>query len=173
MIIRFAPRECAGRSVGPTAEGMVREPIHDDERLAALLDGRLTGEEREELLAYLSVADEEYQILAGTAAILLAVEEEAEEAMVSPPTRELRPPSRVAKGGWRRRSPRWVATVAALTGLIVLGTLRTAPTHPAVRLAERLDDGRELDEHRETHTFQTSAIETLNQWKKSAEEAGA
>jgi hypothetical protein len=130
---------------------MVREPIHDDERLAALLDGWLTGEEREELLALLSLADEEYQILASTAAILLAVEEE--EAMVFSPARELRPPSQVAKGGWLRRSPRWVAIAAAFTGLIVPKILGTAPTYAAIRLAVSQEDGRGL-EHWEPHAFQ-------------------
>lgn len=55
----------------------MRQPLHvDDERLAALLAGRLLGAERDELLAYLATADEDYEVFANTAGMLREMEQE-------------------------------------------------------------------------------------------------
>jgi hypothetical protein len=131
----------------------VKEPIHDDERLSALLAGRLEGPERAELLAHLSTADEDYEVFANAAAILREMDEEdaeAEEAGVQagdpPPHREVLPPS-VTKStrGWPRRTPRWIAISAVLVGLVVLGTLvtrgRTSAADPMI-LAASLENPR-------------------------------
>jgi hypothetical protein len=107
----------------------VNEPRHDDERLSALLAGRLEGPERDELLAYLSTADEDREVFAHAAAILREMDEEdAQEEgpgvkAVPPPRREA-PVRSMAKStrGWPRRPPRW-AVPAALAGLVVLGWL--------------------------------------------------
>lgn len=104
----------------------MKEPRHDEERIAALLAGRLEGPERDALLAHLSTADEDYEVFANTAAILREMEEEdaqAEEAGVQvadpPPRREVLLPSVTKRArGWRR-SPRWAGT-AALVGLVAL-----------------------------------------------------
>lgn len=116
----------------------MKEPRHDDERLAALLAGRLEGPERDELLAYLSTADEDYEVFADTAAILREMEEEdaqAAEAGVQvadpPPRPEVLPPSMTKRAqGWRR-SPRW-AIPLALVGLVVLAMFALrGPSAPA------------------------------------------
>ncbi|HYR09454.1 MAG TPA: hypothetical protein VEQ60_16835 [Longimicrobium sp.] len=60
----------------------MKEPI-DDERLSALFEGRIVGREREELLAHLVAADEDYEVFADTAEILRALE--AEDAGVPEP----------------------------------------------------------------------------------------
>lgn len=52
------------------------ELIHDDERLAALLASRIEGEERSQLLAYLSTADEDFEVFANSASILREMEVE-------------------------------------------------------------------------------------------------
>lgn len=46
-----------------------------DPAVSALLDGRLEEREREEVLAYVSVADEDYLVFADTASILRELEE--------------------------------------------------------------------------------------------------
>lgn len=107
----------------------MKEPRHDDERLSALLAGRLEGPERDELLAYLSADDEDREVFAHAAAILREMDEEdAQEEgpgvkAVPPPRREAPVPS-TAKStrGWPRRPPRW-AVLPALAGLVVLGWL--------------------------------------------------
>ncbi|HEX2202609.1 MAG TPA: hypothetical protein VHG91_04910 [Longimicrobium sp.] len=54
----------------------MKEPERDDERLSALLAGRLEGPERDELLAHLSTADEDIEVFAHAAAILREMEDE-------------------------------------------------------------------------------------------------
>ena len=113
---------------------------HDDERLAALLGGRLDGPEREELLAHLLANDDDYHVFADTAAILQqAEEEEAAQPQRSevrvdhhPPVRTTLQPS--ARPGWRRwKAPR-VIVPAVLVGLVVLVTGRGlfTPAAPGV-----------------------------------------
>jgi hypothetical protein len=112
----------------------VKEPRPDDERLSALLAGRLEGPERDELLAHLSTSDEDLEVFAHAAAILREMDEEdAQERdareeepgtrAVPLPRRELPVPSmsRSARGR-PRKTPRW-AVVAALAGLVVAGWL--------------------------------------------------
>lgn len=131
----------------------MKEPRHDDERLSALLAGRLEGPERDELLAYLSTADEDLEVFAHTAAILREMDEEdvQEDAQdeepalpkVPGPGREVPVPSMTRSArGWPRKTPRW-AIVAAIVGLVVLGplTLRRGGT-PGVsplQLAANID----------------------------------
>jgi hypothetical protein len=106
----------------------VKEPRHDDERLAALLEGRLDGPERDELLAYLATADEDLQVFARTAAVLREMEEDEAARAPQPGDRADRPhapdptlPS--VRPGWRRfRASRWIAVSVILAGLVVSGT---------------------------------------------------
>lgn len=104
----------------------MNKPRYDDERLAALLAGRLEGPERDELLAYLSTTEEDADAVINAAAILREMEEEdaqaAAAAMPGPsePQREVVPPSVTTKArGWPRRTPRW-AIPAIIAGLVVL-----------------------------------------------------
>ncbi|HEX8361911.1 MAG TPA: hypothetical protein VF613_17460 [Longimicrobium sp.] len=102
----------------------MRESDIETERLAALLDGKLGGSERDELLAKLSSSGDDFDIFAETAAVL----REAEEASVSSvapdaapaavaPVRASAvrpvPPSTRASRGWRRPA-RWVGIAAVL-----------------------------------------------------------
>ncbi len=108
----------------------MKDSRHDDERLAALLGGRLEGPEREEVLAHLLADDEDYQVFADTAAILQEAEDEeaaqaqkAGEQADHPPVRRTLQPS--ARPGWRRwKAPR-VIVPAVLAGLVVLGIFQT------------------------------------------------
>ncbi|HEU4885229.1 MAG TPA: hypothetical protein VFT45_23405 [Longimicrobium sp.] len=84
----------------------MKEPNEDDERLAALLEGRVQANQREDMLARLAAADDDYEVFAGTAGVLRALEEE--DARGRPP----RVPS-MGRGGWRR-------TTIAVTGTVVL-----------------------------------------------------
>lgn len=54
----------------------VKEPRNDDERLAALLDGKLDRRQREKLLADVAASDHDYQVLTNTASVLRRMEEE-------------------------------------------------------------------------------------------------
>jgi hypothetical protein len=129
----------------------VKEINHDDERLAALLGGRLEGAEREELLAHLLANDEDYQVFADTAAILQEAEEEeaaqvqqaGEQVDPHPPVRDTLPPS--VRGGWRRwKAPR-VIVPAVLAGLVVFGIFswpgRGGSLEDPVRVAASLEEG--------------------------------
>lgn len=87
------------------------EPKKDDERLAAFLEGRVRGGEREDMLAHLVTADDDYEVFAGTSRVLRALEEE--DARARPRTRV---PS-MGTGGWRAPSLR---TVVVVTGTVVL-----------------------------------------------------
>lgn len=109
----------------------MKEPRPDDERLSALLAGRLEGPERDELLAYLSTADDDLEVFAHAAAILREMDEEdarEEEPGTTeappPPRREVPPVPSMSRSarGWPRKTPRW-AVLAALAGLVVLGWL--------------------------------------------------
>ena len=124
----------------------MKEPRHDDERLAALLEGRLEGPERDELLAYLATADEDLQVFARTAAVLREMEEDEAAQAPQPGDRADRPhapdptlPS--VRPGWRRfRASRWIAVSVILAGLVVSGTLvsRGRAAGDPVRMAARM-----------------------------------
>lgn len=139
------------------------EPMSDSEieaeRIAALLDGRVDGEERAELLRRLATS-RCFREIAETAAVLRELEEptvQAErvrDAVPGPPHDPIihpvepggAPPSAVRGRTWRRRSTRWLplASVVALV-LVVPLVWRTASEGvdvgtPASHLASR-DEG--------------------------------
>jgi hypothetical protein len=130
----------------------VKEPRHDDERLAALLEGRLEGPERDELLAYLATTeDEDFHVFAKTAAVLREMEEEedqpaqtrhAGEQVAHSPVRQTLPPS--ARAGRRRWRALRVIVPPVLAGLVVLVTFTTTRSRAAnlgnpIALAESLE----------------------------------
>lgn len=129
----------------------MKEPRHDDERLAALLEGRLEGQERDELLAYLANAGEDYQVFANSAAVLREIEEEeaaqarkADEQVSHSPAREVPPSVRPAWKPARRRprALRW-AVPTVLAGLVALVLYPRSgddgPRSGAVQLAALLE----------------------------------
>jgi hypothetical protein len=132
----------------------VKEPRNDDERLSALLDGRLDGRSREELLAHLSASEEDRHVFADTAAILRELEEEEAAATVAAAPEAgsvvesaegvipLRSPARAR--GWRAPARRG-ALAAVLAGLAFVAVLasraRASAAADPVRLAALLDGG--------------------------------
>ena len=98
----------------------MKEPMNDDERLSALLDGRLDEREREELLAHLAESDDDYEVFTATAAFLREMEEENAKAEETQPQRDvivLRPRTK-PRFAWAR----WGALAAAVVaGLSLLG----------------------------------------------------
>ena len=89
----------------------MKEPREDDERLSALLEGRVEAREREDLLARLAAADDDYEVFTSTASVLRALEEEDARAQ-----RRAVPPS-MRKTGWP--SARAAATVAGAVVLLL------------------------------------------------------
>lgn len=89
----------------------MKEPKENDERLAAFLEGRVQGGQREDMLAHLAAADDDYDVFAGTARVLRALEEEDARARRRPVL-----PS-MGRGGWRAPELR---QVVAVTGTVVL-----------------------------------------------------
>lgn len=89
----------------------MKESKEDDERLAALLEGRVQGDQREGMLSHLAAADDDYEVFAGTARVLRALGEEDARAHSRPRLRSMR------RGGWR--APK-IRTVVVVTGTIVL-----------------------------------------------------
>lgn len=87
----------------------MKEPREDDERLSALLEGRVKDRQREEMLAHLAAADDDYEVFTDTAAVLRALEEEDERARRGPV-----PPS--------MRKTRWpsMRTTARVVGAMVV-----------------------------------------------------
>lgn len=90
----------------------MKEPREDDERLSALLEGRVEGRQREDLLAHLAAADDDYEVFASTASVLRALEEE--DARTS---RGTVPPT-MRRRGWP--SVRTAATAATVVGAVLL-----------------------------------------------------
>lgn len=102
----------------------------DPERLAALLDERLSGAERDELLARLAASEDDLALFAEAAAIQRELEAEdgrvyagdAEDSddgdppAPDPQVLPLRRPARPARGLDRR----WMAAAAAIAGLVLL-----------------------------------------------------
>lgn len=132
----------------------VKESRHDDERLSELLDGRLEGPEREELLAYLATAGEDYEVFTEAAAVLLEAEQaaarESAPGAVEPTQRpEAVPPSTKSRGRWLRPGARrLIAFTAALAGLVLLWILvphgGRGPSASPVALAMSLEGSRPL-----------------------------
>jgi len=120
----------------------VKEPSKDDERLAALFDGRLDATQREELLAHLSAGGEDYAVYTEAAAILQAMEER-EQGAASPARRVL--PFR-RPGVWAWATPARVAALAAVLAAVAVTAILTLRRPAAgavdpVRLAARADPG--------------------------------
>lgn len=125
----------------------MKEPTPDDERLSALLDKRLTGPQRDELLAHLAADDEDYQVFMDAADILREAEAEEAPGKVEAEAVEgarIPPRGRPAPHRWTHGTPRRFAIAAAVVGIVVLGALAmraraaAAAGHP-VRLALALD----------------------------------
>jgi hypothetical protein len=97
------------------------DPLTHDERIAALLDGRLSEQERAALLAELGASDDELELLVDSAGITAELEAEDRAAGVIPittprpgesePRRIHRPPV------WRRRG----VLAGALAAVLVIG----------------------------------------------------
>lgn len=69
----------------------MKETRYDGQRLSALLDGRMDEQQRDELLAYLASADEDYLVFVDTATILHELEEEENAREHSAPDRNVIP----------------------------------------------------------------------------------
>lgn len=109
----------------------------DDERLAALLDGRLDERERADLLARLAQSDEDYEVLADSAGVLQELEAAGVERLrvseTAPPAqpgeaerpaeREMIPIRPRPARGWRRPGARWLALAAVLAGVALVPVL--------------------------------------------------
>ena len=99
-----------------TAPGEAADEAVAPERLAALLDGRLTGQERDELLKRLARSPDAVALLAQVGAVLGAMEQE----QPSQPGRPVRVREN-ASPAWRRNSTaRWWVGAAAVA-LVVSG----------------------------------------------------
>jgi hypothetical protein len=122
----------------------VKQPSKDDERLAALLDGRVDAREREELLKQLAAGGEDYAVFTQTASILRRLEES--EPAEAPRKRQVLPFRRRAGAGtWA--TPARVAALAAVVAAVAVGGVwalrhrREDPGDP-VRLAVLADSAR-------------------------------
>jgi hypothetical protein len=93
-----------------TRRNPVKEPREDDERLSALLEGRVEGRQREELLAHLAEADDDYEVFTNTASVLRALEEEDARAR-----RPVAVPPSMRRRGWPL-----ARTLVAMAGTVVL-----------------------------------------------------
>lgn len=118
----------------------MKEPRNDDERLSALLDGRIKDPQRRELLAHLAASDDDLEVFADTAVILRQLEE---GARAEPPKGrgDLASPPSVRKRGWRSPARAGLATV----GLLVLAAVwvsrqRASALGDPVHLAARLEE---------------------------------
>ncbi|HEU0302247.1 MAG TPA: zf-HC2 domain-containing protein [Longimicrobium sp.] len=99
----------------------MKEPIKDDERLSAFVDGRVTDPEREELLEHLSTSEDDYEVFTDTVEILSALEEEDARA-AAPAEKEPIP--------FLTRRPRTpvpaYARAAASVGIVLISALALA-----------------------------------------------
>ena len=137
----------------------MKEPNNDDERLSALLEGRVQGQQREELLAHLSTNEDDYAVFTSTARVLRALEEEDARAAagaaatdeprstgaepdgpVSAASADIIPLRRPARRGWR--SPQ-LAMAVAVAGVLLVSSLvwrgQSAGAADPVRLAARVE----------------------------------
>lgn len=89
----------------------------DPERLAALLDGKLTAGEREEILAQLAASPDDLEVLADVDAAMASQPE--------PGTSTASPEKPISRGtpAWRRPPREWLAIAAVIAGLSVLPTV--------------------------------------------------
>lgn len=125
----------------PPQEGLVKEPTHDDERLSALIDGRVGGGERDALLAHLSATNDDYVVFADTADVLQALEDEdartgAVQESEGDNARDGEPAeTRIVSIGTRMRAwpapLRTAALAAAAAGIVLVSTLAVRDRVPA------------------------------------------
>ena len=105
---------------------MRNDPV-DPETLAALLDGRLTGDERARVLARLAKSEREYEELLETAALVADLN--ANPAIVPVPRQPavalVRDTPLVAERGRRWRSPALIGPIIVAASLAVVLVLRT------------------------------------------------
>lgn len=125
----------------------MKEPTKDDERLSALVEGRVSGPQREELLAHLSASEDDYEVFTDTVEILSALEEEDARAAAGEGEGVI--PLRRGGRGWRAPA-RWLAMAAAAAGIVLVSALALRGRMPAggdpVRLAAAVyDSGEPLD----------------------------
>jgi hypothetical protein len=127
------------------------ERSNDDERLAALLDGKLDERQRQELLAQLVTSGEDHDVFANTAAVLRELEAQdaaaagLEAGAASAPVAAAALPPTLGPGAprWRRASRRAVlaAVVVVIALAATLGARRGLPsTAEPVHLAARLEN---------------------------------
>lgn len=101
----------------------------DDERLSALLQGRLSGPERDELLAHLAASDDDYEVFNDAVEILGALEEQdARTAAAEEPAAVIPMPQR--ERPWRP-PVRWVSLAAVVAGVALVSTLAVRGGTPA------------------------------------------
>jgi hypothetical protein len=102
----------------------VNEPTIDPEQLAALLDGRLTAEQRSALLAQLALSDADFEIFVTA----LLAQRDAESTIPSPAAPRLRA---------SRRSPatRWLAVAAVFFVVFAIPTIWWRLARPTTLLA--------------------------------------
>jgi hypothetical protein len=127
----------------------VTERRNDDERLAALFDGRVDDRQRQELLAHLAASDDDYEVFTHAALVLQKLEEEERAVAASAPAGEPRaragdlpaPPSTRSRG-WRR-SARWASLAAGIAALALAAVWvsrdRASAAAAPVRLAAAVD----------------------------------
>jgi hypothetical protein len=120
----------------------VKKPNQDDERLSALLEGRVQGQPREELLAHLSANEEDYAVFTSTASALRVLEEEDARAAAGAHQGVI-PLRRTAPGP--RVPPRWLAMAASIAAVALVSALalwsRGSGAGDPVRLAARAGQG--------------------------------
>jgi hypothetical protein len=92
----------------------VKDSNIDPERLAALIDGKLTGAERDEVIAQLARSDEAYDVFVDAADIVRELEDEDQPARTDPANVV---PFRPPLPWWRRGGTRLLALAAGLVGI--------------------------------------------------------
>lgn len=118
----------------------MKDPKNNDERLSALLEGRLPDDERKEMMARLAASEDEFEVFTDTTEILMVVEEEDARAAAGEAERviPLRPPARGP-----RLPVRWLALAASVVGVVLISTLalpgRGSPAYEPRQLAARVD----------------------------------
>lgn len=106
--------------------------MNDPERLAALLDGRLKGREREEAVGRLAASDEDFEAYADALAISAELNAEDEAGVTPIAARQRRAPAR-----------RWLAMAAVLAAVALAPGLwtRFAARTDAARFAAEIEAG--------------------------------
>jgi hypothetical protein len=117
----------------------VNEPRKDDERLSALLDGRIDDPQRRELLAHLSTSDDDYAVFTDTAIILRQLEEGAPAAGRRRAAALSFPPSMRRRGRLALRAALPAGVAALLLAILWVSRERAAAAGDPVHLAARLE----------------------------------